>query len=50
MEYIYYEELADKIKQKIDVSEIDNEYELEKARLEAWNEKKGEYLKGIINE
>jgi len=50
MEYIYYEELANEIKQKIETSKIDNEYELEQARIEAWNEVKSEYLKGIVYE
>ena len=50
IEFIYYEELAENIKHKLDASEIDNDDELEKARWEAWNEKKSEYLKGIINE
>lgn len=36
LEYIYYEELADEIKQKIDAGRINNDYELEKARQEAW--------------
>ena len=45
LEFLYYEFLAQGIKQKIDDSGIDNDSELEKARELSWENAKKEFLK-----
>jgi len=49
IEYLYFKEIAEDIRKKIDQSGIDNDKELEEAREKAWNEYKEKFLKNIIS-
>ena len=48
IEYLYFENVAENINKTIQESGINNDSELESARLKAWDKYKNDFLKDVI--